>query len=279
MSDLTLDIPANEIRSIVAARPVGHGIVPSTFQEATELANALLRTGCFGDMKSAGQAVAKVVVGAEWGFSAAFSMMNVYIYNGQIGLEYPAMVAVVKRAGYKYKVIEQSAAKCSIQFIDPDGTLPGPPAEFTAQDAQKAGTQNMNKFPQAMLFARAFSMGCRMYCSDAFAGAVYSKDEVQAMEAEVIEDRPVLEPSSQRLAGKIASGSDEAFNPFPDTVEDEPKGEPEYRLGNLILSEDEYRDLSTWLDSTETTLEKAAEFAKANEPQSIEQFYLMMEGQ
>lgn len=51
---------------------------------------------------------------------------------------------------------------------------------FTMDDAKRAklSGDNWQKYPQAMLYARALSKGARMFCPDVFGGAVYAEGEI-----------------------------------------------------------------------------------------------------
>lgn len=93
------------------------------------------------------------------------------------------MAAAVKRSGrYNYKVREQSATTCTIEFFERNGQAWESigVSTFTAADAQKAQTQNMDKFPRNMLFSRAMSNGVKWFCPDVTGGPVYTPDELGA---------------------------------------------------------------------------------------------------
>jgi len=47
------------------------------------------------------------------------------------------------------------------------------------EDAKKALTKNIDKFPKNMLFARAISNGVKWFCPDVFSGPVYVPEEMQ----------------------------------------------------------------------------------------------------
>ena len=76
-------------------------------------------------------------------------------------------------------------------------------SEFTADDAKRVGTKNMDKFPKNMLFARAISNGVRWFCADIFLGApVYTPEELGATaddEGNVIE----ITPTPQKVEAKV----------------------------------------------------------------------------
>jgi len=51
---------------------------------------------------------------------------------------------------------------------------------FTIEDAKRAGTKNIDKFPRNMLFARALSNGVRWFTPDVVDATVYTPDELRA---------------------------------------------------------------------------------------------------
>jgi hypothetical protein len=65
---------------------------------------------------------------------------------------------------------------CSIDFLQ-GGEVIGN-SSFSIEDAKKAQTKNIDKFPKNMLFARAISNGVKWFCPDVFAGPVYVSEEM-----------------------------------------------------------------------------------------------------
>jgi hypothetical protein len=53
------------------------------------------------------------------------------------------------------------------------------------EDAKKAGTKNLDKFPKNMLFARAISNGVKWYTPDVFSGPVYVPEEMQTVTEDI----------------------------------------------------------------------------------------------
>ena len=108
------------------------------------------------------------------GFAPFASVNGIHIIQGKPTVSANLMAAAVKRsARYDYRVREMSATLCRLEFFERvGGKLESLGlSEFTAADAQKAGTQNLAKFARNMLFARAMSNGVRWYCPDVFDGA------------------------------------------------------------------------------------------------------------
>ncbi len=151
-----------------------------TIDDLQRLAELLANSGFFEDCKQAAQAGVKILAGSELGFPAFASMVGIHLIKGKPALGANLIAAAVKRSDrYDYRVIELSDKTCKIGFFERGKEIGI--SEFTAQDAVKAGTQNMNKFPKNMLFARAMSNGVKFFCPDIFLGApVYTPDELGA---------------------------------------------------------------------------------------------------
>ena len=166
----------------------------STYDEVERAANAMAKSGFFSDTKSAAQAVVKILAAREIGLGPFAGMTGVNIIQGKPAFGANIMAACVKKSGrYNYRVTEMNDKACSIEFmerLDGKWTTSGE-SKFTIDDARKAGTKNLDKFPRNMLFARAMSNGVRWYCPDVMNGSVvYTPEELGA---DVDEDGNVVE--------------------------------------------------------------------------------------
>lgn len=148
--------------------------------DAERAAQAMAASGYFQDAAKAAQAIVKILAGHEMGFGPFASMNGIHIIQGRPAVGANLMAAAVKRSGrYNYRVTEMSDTRCAITFYE-NGQVCGE-SVFTIEDARKAQTKNLDKFPRNMLFARAMSNGVRWYCPDVFAGsAVYVPEELGA---------------------------------------------------------------------------------------------------
>ena len=193
--------------------------------DALTIGETFFKSGMFSDIKSAQQAVVKIMAGAEMGISPFAAMSGIHIIQGKPTIGAGLMAARVKGFGkYDYKVLEHTDKVCSIEF----GTK-GPGSDikslgistFTIEDAKKAGTKNLDKFPKNMLFARAMSNGVKWYTPDIYENPVYVPEEME----QVTEDATahvVETPSTKRVltaeqfeklcagieAGQMATGSE-----------------------------------------------------------------------
>jgi len=157
--------------------PIGHEM---TLQDTMTLGGTLAKSGYFSDANQAAQAVVKILAGREIGFGPIASMTGINIIKGRVTLGANLMAAAVKaNPRYNYRVISLNDDGCEIAFFE--GQQEAGRSIFTKQDAQRAGTQNMGKFPRNMLFARAMSNGVKWFCPDVMNGqTVYTPDELGA---------------------------------------------------------------------------------------------------
>lgn len=137
----------------------------------------IAKSGYFEDAKQEAQAVVKVLAGQELGVPPIQAMTGIYIVKGRIALGANIMAMLIKRSGkYTYKVVKLTDEECEIVFYE--GNQEIGKSSFTRKDAERAGTQNMQKFPRNMLFARAMSNGAKWYTPDVFGGPVYVPEEL-----------------------------------------------------------------------------------------------------
>jgi len=172
-----------------------------------DAATHMVKSGYFVDAKDVSQAVVKILAGQEMGFGPFASMTGVHIIQGKPAPGANLMAAAVKAsARYDYRVRQMDDSACEIEYFQGsgDGKVSIGKSRFTIEDARKAQTKNLDKFPRNMLFARAMSNGVKWYCPDVFNGApVYTPEELGA---EVDEDGNVIE-------GKIIEPPAAPINP------------------------------------------------------------------
>lgn len=143
------------------------------------LANAFAESGFFADSRQAAQAFVKIQAGRELGFAPVASMTGIHIISGRVTLSANLIASAIKRSGrYSYKVLTLDDSTCELEFTE--GGSPIGKSKFTAADAKRAGTKNMDRFPRNMLFARAISNGAKWYTPDVFGGPVYTPEELGA---------------------------------------------------------------------------------------------------
>lgn len=154
-------------------------------------------SGMFPDIKSAAQAVVKMQAGQEFGIPPFQSMNGIHIIQGKATVGSGLMAARVKASGkYDYKVVQQDDKICSIDFYQGKEKIGN--STFTIDDAKKAGTKNIDKFPRNMLFARAISNGVKWYTPDVFTGPVYVPEEMEQVTEDVPHEEVTPTPAPRK---------------------------------------------------------------------------------
>jgi hypothetical protein len=188
-------------------------IVKST-TDAMQIGEVFFKSGMFTDIKSAQQAVVKIMAGQELGIPPFAAMSGIHIIQGKPTIGAGLMAAKIKGSNkYDYKVVQADEKACIIDFYqgkDKIGT-----SSFTIEDAKKAGTKNIDKFPKNMLFARAISNGVKWFTPDIYDSPVYVPEEMQDItvdaEIEVIKEADPLE-AAKAVAAINATESVEELN-------------------------------------------------------------------
>ena len=180
--------------ALVKSQQVSGTLTIQSMDDLARLSDMMVKSGFFEDCKTAAQAGAKIMAGLEIGVPAFAALSGIHIIKGKAAIGANLMAAKIKGSGkYDYRVTRHDDEACCITFYqgkDVIGT-----SEFTSEDARRMGTQNMQKMPKNMLFARAMSNGVKWYCPDVFLGApVYTPDELGA---QVDEDGEVINVSTQ----------------------------------------------------------------------------------
>ena len=148
------------------------------------MAKTFAESGMFTDAKAMGQAFVKIQAGQEIGIPPFAAMAGIHIIQGKPTIGAGLIASTVKGSGkYDYKVVEMTEKNCSIDFYQGKENIGN--SSFSIEDAKKALTKNIDKFPKNMLFARAISNGVKWYCPDVFSGPVYVPEEMPEVTEEV----------------------------------------------------------------------------------------------
>jgi hypothetical protein len=157
----------------------------SSVDDLARLARVFAASGLFGRAGNQEAQVAecaiRLMAGMEAGFSPFASATGVHIIEGKPAFSSGLLAQAVRRHPvYDYRVIENTATACRIQF-----TANGQPlavSEFTIEMAKRAGLAEKSiwkKYPEAMLFSRALTAGMRTHCPDALGGhPAYTPEEL-----------------------------------------------------------------------------------------------------
>jgi hypothetical protein len=160
------------------------------FNEIMTMAQTFADSGMFTDAKAMGQAFVKIQAGQEIGIPPFAAMSGIHIIQGKPTIGAGLIASTVKGSGkYDYKVIQMDEKACSIDFYQGKDRLGN--STFTIEDARKAQTKNIDKFPKNMLFARAISNGVKWYTPDVFSGPVYTPEEMETIDVThtVVDDK------------------------------------------------------------------------------------------
>ena len=221
------------------------------------IAKIFASSGLFADTKEQAQAFVKILAGAEMGMPPFTAMNSFHIVKGRVTLTANAMAARIKASGkYDYVVIESSATNCEIQFMQNGKHVHT--ETWSAARARTAGTGNMDRFPEAMLFARCITSGGRKVAPDVI-GQYYAAEEMGAtIDSEgaltaadsVIENKPepvrVIEPST----GEV----------MPPAAPTEPK-----RIETAV------KPVESVINKREVAKERIAKYGKALEPHKTDE--------
>lgn len=170
--------------------------------DAMLLAENFFKSGLFQDIKSAAQAMVKIMAGNELGLPPLASISGIHIIAGKPVIGAGLIASAVKSSGkYNYRVVENTDKHCSIDFYE--GTEKIGNSSFSYEDAKKAGTKNLEKFPKNMLFARAISNGVKWFCPDVFAGPVYVPEEMESVQQTVDTTAEEITPEVLRAIARV----------------------------------------------------------------------------
>lgn len=149
-----------------------------SIMEDKQIAQAFFDSGIFKDVKSAAQALVKIIAGREQGLSPIESMTAVYILDDKICYLTKVFTAKIKKTKvFDYKVKASTEEICTIEFYE-NGELLGT-SSYSIKQAAKAGLvnrDNWRKYPQSMLFNRAASIGMKMFVPQILGGANLYED-------------------------------------------------------------------------------------------------------
>ena len=115
--------------------------------------------------------------GLALGLDPFFALENTHHFNGKIMLGIGAAMAILARAGVKWKVVSNTPERAECVLMRPDWEPLT--SVFTAADATKAGLGGKDSYrnhPADILWANAFRKGARKIASDILAGMSFLDD-------------------------------------------------------------------------------------------------------
>lgn len=186
---------------------------PMTVNDLARISDAFCKSGMFPDIKSAAQAMVKIQAGMEIGIKPFAAMTGIHIIQGRPTIGAGLIASRIKASGkYDYRVLIMDEKTCNIEFFQGAEKIGN--SIFTIEDARKAQTKNLDKFPKNMLFARAISNGVKWFCPDVFDGPVYVPEEMNITEdatATVVKKPVITETLLGKAIERIKSGELEVY--------------------------------------------------------------------
>ena len=209
------------------------------------MAKTFAESGMFTDAKAMGQAFVKIQAGQEIGIPPFAAMSGIHIIQGKPTIGAGLIASTVKGSGkYDYKVAEMTEKVCSIDFYQGKENIGN--STFTIEDAKKALTKNIDKFPKNMLFARAISNGVKWFCPDVFSGPVYVPEEMpevtQDVSHEVVEEKPTPTLTDSQHKKLIDSATAERLETVLNAIEEGKLNATQVQVLNLEDKLKELRD-------------------------------------
>jgi hypothetical protein len=169
-------------------------VIPVPSNGETALIDHIIKSRYFKDVQSVAQAAVRIRLGRALGLDEASAMMGLFINaQGKLSMSANLMARCIKaklnpqgKRQYKYKILEHTDKKCSIQVwerLDDEWDECGPPEVCTIEQfkflAVGPNKANWTNYPKNMLFARAITNIAKFFCADAFGGSpVYLPDEI-----------------------------------------------------------------------------------------------------
>lgn len=170
-------------------------IEPNDFGEVLQFAQVAVRCGVCS-VKNVEEATLRILYGRSLGMTAFQSIMGIDVIQGRLSLKAGTVAAMIDAdERFAYRVVKWTVDECVIRFYENGEDLGE--SVFTLADAKRAKVHkpdsNWEKYPKAMLFARAITQGARAYCPAVFFGPVYSTEEM-IDGVETVDITPTREP-------------------------------------------------------------------------------------
>jgi hypothetical protein len=108
------------------------------------------------------------------------AMQELYVVQGKIGMSAGLTATLVRKAGHRLRVLETTATTATVEIVRHDDPEAPFRVTWTMEDAKRAGLSggSWNKYPAAMLVARATTAAARLACPEALSGVGYTPEEL-----------------------------------------------------------------------------------------------------
>jgi len=170
--------PEAEAETVETTAVVGQSF---SLGDMMQIASIALASGNYPDLYNHETAMVRILAGRELGLQPMVSLRNLFVIEGKVTMAAGLIGSQIKHSlKYDYRFSTHTTTECVLKFYE-NGEEIGA-SSFTMDDAKTAKLVKPNsgweKYPKAMLFARALTQGARWFCPDAFDGAIYTPDEL-----------------------------------------------------------------------------------------------------
>lgn len=191
----------------------GQSLPTRSMSEIATAGELLAQSGMFG-VKNAAAGFVVVATCHQQGISLMEFNRTYHIVEGKPSMRADAMLAEFRKAGGRYKIVENSQTRAAAEF-----TFEGQVVtfEFTMEDALRTGDclrgdgkikEIWTKRPEDMLWARMVSRAVRRLCPEINAG-VYTPEEVSDFDKPA-KGAPISQDEALRRAKVVKAESDPA---------------------------------------------------------------------
>lgn len=173
----------------------------TSLDDAIRVGEIVAKSKMFPEVTDQAKAVVAILAGRELGIAPMASLRGIHVIKGKVEVGAGLLAAMIKASDkYNYVVSKHDEQECILIWRENIGgawTTVGD-SKFTMADAKRAKLvkpdSNWEKFPRAMLFARALTEGQKLYCPNIGIGAIYAPGEIAETD-DVIEIESEPQPS------------------------------------------------------------------------------------
>jgi len=179
-----------------------HGMVeltqaqPLTLNDIEKYAKIFQESGMFADIRSAAQAMVKVIAGQSLNLDPFAAMQQLHIISGKVTPSANLIAQRIKQSGrYDYRIHKLTNDECSVEFFEngqsvgiesltlKDAIARGLTKEWDKEKKEMRDKYNWKAHAKNMLFARCISNGAKFYAPDVLNGnPIYVEDELTSAE-------------------------------------------------------------------------------------------------
>ena len=205
------DLAVVDSRAAVAAHSIS---------DVQHLAAAAFKAGWCG-VKSAEEALIRMVTGCELGLSPMQALRGIYVLNGKPALYADAMIAVVLQSpACEYFLLTASTDAIATYETKRKGAPKPTTMSFTLEEAKRAGllrNPTWGAYPAAMLRARAATALARVVYPDVCAG-LYDPEELESASPPPAPSRVEAKPTPAARQAPTEAPALPAAVTIPDAV-------------------------------------------------------------